>query len=119
MESTGVYWRPVWDLLTGTGELLLHPMSSIPGWMTDDSDAEWISDPLAEGLLKPSIVPRDRSRMGVKVVGEGNRRITARCERNCWGSCDKPGKVTARLSSVLRWGWRLTTSRGHGLRRMR
>lgn len=83
MESTGVYWKPVWNVLTGLCELLLanpYPMHNIPGRKTDASDAEWIADLLAHGLLKPSFVPpvtfqdlRDWSRMRVKQVEERNR----------------------------------------------
>jgi transposase len=83
MESTGVYWKPVWNVLTGLCELLLanpYPMHNIPGRKTDASDAEWIADLLAHGLLKPSFVPpvafqdlRDWNRLRVKQVEERNR----------------------------------------------
>jgi len=49
-ESTGVYWKPVWNVLTGLCELLLanpFPMHNIPGRKTDASDAEWIAGLLA------------------------------------------------------------------------
>lgn len=83
MESTGVYWKPVWNVLTGHfGLLLANPyhMHNIPGRKTDSSDSEWIADLLAHGLLKPSFVPdveirdlRDWTRYRVRLVGERNR----------------------------------------------
>ena len=47
MESTGVYWRPVWNLLEGAFELLLvnaQHIKALPGRKTDVRDAEWIAD---------------------------------------------------------------------------
>lgn len=60
MESTGVYWRPIWNLLEGLFELLLvnaQHMKTVPGRKTDIKDAEWIADLLQHGLLRPSFVP--------------------------------------------------------------
>ena len=83
MESTGVYWKPVWHVLDGQfGLLLANPyhMHNIPGRKTDQKDAEWIADLLAHGLLKASFVPpkpiqelRDLTRYRVKLKGEHNR----------------------------------------------
>ena len=83
MESTGVYWKPVWHVLEGRFPLLLaNPshMKNIPGRKTDQKDAEWIADLHAHGLLKPSFVPRaeiqelrDLTRMRVKLKEEYNR----------------------------------------------
>ena len=60
MESTGVYWKPVWNVLDSHFPLLLanpYHMKNIPGRKTDQNDAEWIADLLAHGLLRPSFVP--------------------------------------------------------------
>src|SRR6058998_2547913 len=60
MESTGVYWRPIWNLLEGQFELLLvnaQHIKAVPGRKTDIKDAEWIADLLQHGLLRPSFVP--------------------------------------------------------------
>jgi transposase len=83
MESTGVYWKPVWHVLEAHFPLLLanpYHMHNIPGRKTDQKDAEWIADLLAHGLLKASFVPprpiqqlRDLTRYRVKLVGEYNR----------------------------------------------
>jgi transposase len=83
MESTGVYWKPVWNILEGHFPLLLanpYHMKNIPGRKTDQNDAEWIADLLAHGLLRASFVPkreirdlRDLTRLRVKLTQERNR----------------------------------------------
>jgi transposase len=83
MESTGVYWKPVWHALEGHFPLLLaNPfhMKNIPGRKTDQNDSEWIADLMAHGLLRPSFVPpreiqqlRDLTRYRVKLASEHNR----------------------------------------------
>lgn len=60
MESTGVYWRPIWNLLEEQFELLLvnaQHIKAVPGRKTDTKDAEWIADLLQHGLLRASFVP--------------------------------------------------------------
>ena len=65
MESTGVYWKPVYNLLEGSFELWLvnaQLFRQVPGRKTDVSDAEWLADLLRHGLLKPSFVPEREQR---------------------------------------------------------
>jgi transposase len=60
MERTGVYWKPVSNLLEGQFDLLLvnaRHMKAVPGRKTDVKDCEWIADLLRHGLLKASFVP--------------------------------------------------------------
>src|SRR5207247_9332349 len=60
MESTGVYWKPIWNLLEGQFELLLvnaRHIKQVPGRKTDVKDAEWIAQLLQHGLLCGSLVP--------------------------------------------------------------
>jgi len=60
MESTGVYWKPVWHVLEGGFELVLgnaQQMRNVPGRKSDVSDATWIADLLAHGLIRGSFVP--------------------------------------------------------------
>ena len=60
MEATGVYWKPVWHLLEAEFELVLaNPMhiKQVPGRKSDVTDAVWIADLLAHGLIRPSFVP--------------------------------------------------------------
>lgn len=63
MESTGVYWKPVWHVLEGRFELVLANalyVRNIPGRKSDVKDAVWIADLLAHGLLRGSFVPPER-----------------------------------------------------------
>jgi len=63
MESTGVYWKPVYNILEGSFTLLLanaQHVKGVPGRKSDVRDAEWLADLLRHGLLKGSFVP-DRS----------------------------------------------------------
>jgi transposase len=60
MESTGVYWRPIFNLLEGHFEILVvnaQHIKAVPGRKTDVRDAEWIADLLQHGLLKGSFIP--------------------------------------------------------------
>jgi transposase len=60
MESTGVYWKPVYNILEGSFELLVvnaHHLKTVPGRKTDVRDAEWIADLLRHGLLRASFIP--------------------------------------------------------------
>ena len=61
LESTGVYWRPVWHVLTSdTLELVLanaEHVRNVPGRKTDVKDAVWLADLLAHGLVSSSFVP--------------------------------------------------------------
>jgi transposase len=60
MESTGVEWKGIWNVLEGEMELLVchaQPRKAVPGRKTDSKDAEWIADLLQHGLLQASFVP--------------------------------------------------------------
>ncbi len=60
MESTGVYWKPVFNILEGVCEVLLvnaHHMRMVPGRKTDVKDCEWIAELLEHGLLRASFIP--------------------------------------------------------------
>ena len=84
MEATGVYWKPVWNVLEGCSlELMLvnpQHVKALPGRKTDQKDAEWLADLLRHGLLRPSFIPpapirelRDVTRLRVSVVEDLNR----------------------------------------------
>lgn len=80
MESTGVYWKPVWHVLESEFELVLGNAShirNVPGRKTDVNDATWIADLLAHGLIRSSFVPpeavqelRDLTRTRKQLVRE-------------------------------------------------
>jgi len=60
MESTGVYWRPVYAVLEGAFELIVgtaRHIKNVPGRKTDIKDAEWIAELICCGLIRPSFVP--------------------------------------------------------------
>ena len=83
MESTGVYWKPIYNLLEGQLELLVvnaHHIKAVPGRKTDVKDAEWIAELLQHGLLKASFIPpqsqrdwRDLTRYRTSLVQERAR----------------------------------------------
>lgn len=60
MEATGVYWKPVFYALEGGFEVWLRNarhVKKVPGRKTDLSDAEWLADVAAHGMVRPSFVP--------------------------------------------------------------
>jgi transposase len=83
MESTGVYWKPVYHVLEGQFELLLvnaQHIKKVPGHKTDVKDAEWIAQLMQHGLLRASFVPpppvrdlRDLTRARSQLVAERAR----------------------------------------------
>jgi transposase len=83
MESTGVYWKPVFNILEGQVEVMLvnaHRIKNVPGRKTDVKDAEWIAQLLQYGLLSPSFIPpppirelRDLTRQRAQLVAERAR----------------------------------------------
>jgi len=80
MESTGIYWKPVFNILEEDFQLLLvnaRHIKNVPGHKTDKSDSAWIAQLLLSGLLKKSFVPprdirelRDLFRYKKKLVGQ-------------------------------------------------
>ena len=60
MESTGVFWKPIYNLLEEHFQVLVvnaRHIKTVPGRKTDVKDAEWIADLLQHGLLRPSFIP--------------------------------------------------------------
>jgi transposase len=60
IESTGVYWRPVYHLLSERVQVILAnaaEVKNVPGRKSDVSDAAWLADLLAHGLVRPSFIP--------------------------------------------------------------
>ncbi len=60
MESTGIFWRPVFNILEGAFSVVLvnaQHIKAVPGRKTDVTDAEWLADLLRHGLLKASFIP--------------------------------------------------------------
>lgn len=70
MESTGVYWKKIWNVLEGNFELLLvnaQHIKAVPGRKTDVKDCEWIADLLRHGLVRGSFVP-DREQRELREI---------------------------------------------------
>src|SRR5580765_3368654 len=85
MESTGIYWKPIWHVLDGQFDIILANalhIRSVPGRKTDVNDAMWIPDLLAHGLIRSSFVPpapihelRDLTRTRRQLVHEVARHV--------------------------------------------
>ena len=109
MESTGVYWKPVWNLLEDDVTLLLvNPahMKAVPGRKTDVKDAEWIADLLQHGLLQGSMVPprdqrelRELTRYRSKLVRERSAEVN-RLQKTLEGANIKLGSVVSDVTGV-------------------
>jgi transposase len=92
MESTGVFWRPIFNILEGHLEVMVvnaQHIKAVPGRKTDVKDAEWIADLLQHGLLRPSFIPPSWQR----IVRELTRSRTSLCEERT--------RVIARLQKGL------------------
>jgi transposase len=80
MESTGVYWKPVFNILEDFFDITLanaQRIKNVPGRKTDVADAEWIAKLLRYGLIEKSFVPpadirelRDLTRLRKKIIGD-------------------------------------------------
>jgi len=107
MESTGVYWKPVWQVLEGSVELLLanaQEVRNVPGRKSDVSDATWLAELMAHGLIRGSFVPastvqalRELSRTRTQLTRESSRH-TQRIQK----TLDAAGiRLTGVISNVL------------------
>ena len=86
MESTGVYWKPLYNILESEGiEVIVvnaQHIKAVPGRKTDIKDAEWIADLVRHGLVKASYIPdreqrelREMVRYRNDIVNERAREI--------------------------------------------
>jgi transposase len=109
MEATGVYWKPVWNILEEEFQLLLvnpQHLKSIPGKKTDLKDGERIADLLQHGLLRGSFVPprpirelRDLTRARASFTQERSRLIN-RIEKTLEDPNLKLGVVISDVAGV-------------------
>lgn len=109
MEATGVYWKPVWHLLDGAFELVLANAAhirNVPGRKSDVTDAAWIADLLAHGLIRGSFVPpvavqalRDLTRTRKQLVREVAQH-TQRIEKTLEDGNLKLGAVISNIIGV-------------------
>jgi transposase len=107
MESTGVFWKPVFNLLEGSFALVLvnaHHVKAVPGRKTDVKDCEWLADLLRHGLLRPSFVPdrpqrelRELTRYRTTLVRERSAEVN-RLQKTLEGANIKLGAVASSLA---------------------
>jgi transposase len=94
MESTGEFWKPVYNILEATFTVLVvnaQHMHNVPGRKTDVKDAEWIADLLAHGLLRGSFIPPEPQRDLRDLTRQRTILVRERAE------------VVRRLQKVLEW----------------
>src|SRR5438034_2943326 len=134
MESTGVFWKPIYNILEGRFELLLcnaQHVKRVPGRKTDVKDSEWLAQLLQHGLLRGSFVPerplrdlRDLTRHRAQLVGEQTR-ATNRIHKVLEDANIKLGAVASDILGVSgrailerdrRWGERSEALGGNGRR---
>ena len=109
MESTGVYWKPIFNILEGEFEVLLvnaQKLKHVPGHKTDVQDCQWIAQLLQHGLLKESFIPprwqrelRDLTRQRAQVIGEHSR-ISNRIQKVLEDANIKLGSVASDVVGV-------------------
>ena len=109
MESTGVYWKPIYNLLEDQFNLLLvnaQHIKAVPGKKTDVKDSEWIADLLRHGLLKGSFVPereerelRELTRYRTSLVRERTAEIN-RLQKTLEGANVKLASVVSDVTGV-------------------
>ena len=106
MESTGVYWKPIFNILEEHFEILLanaHHLKNVPGRKTDIRDCQWIAQLLQHGLLKGSFIPprpqrelRDLTRQRTQLVDETSR-ISNRIQKVLEDANVKLGSVASNV----------------------
>jgi len=109
LESTGVLWKPIWNILEGRFTLLLvnpRHLKKVPGRKTDVSDAQWIAQLLQFGLLKGSFVPpravrdlRDLTRHRAQLTAE-HTRVANRIHKLLEDANIKLGAVASNILGV-------------------
>src|SRR6266545_4369463 len=94
MEATGVYWRPVFQLLEGRFDCWLlnaQHLHNVPGRKTDVIDSAWICRLVEHGLVRPSFVPPPEIRR-LRDLTRRRRSRSARVRSHAWRRCSKtPG----------------------------
>lgn len=109
LESTGEYWKPVYNLLEGNVEVWLvnaRHVKKVPGRKSDASDAQWLAELMLHGLLKASFIPpkpqrvlRELTRYRSTVVKE-RARIVNRVQKGLESANIKLGNVVSDVMGV-------------------
>jgi transposase len=109
MESTGDFWKPVYNVLEDTFEVLLvnaQHVHNVPGRKTDAKDSEWLAELMLHGLLKASFIPprpqralRDTTRYRTTVIQERTR-VVNRVQKLLEGANIKLSSVATDIMGV-------------------
>ena len=109
MESTGVFWKPIWNILEGAVKVILvnaRHIKNVPGRKTDVKDCQWIGQLLQHGLLRASFVPerpqrelRDLTRQRSQLVAEQSR-VSNRIHKTLEDANIKLGAVATDILGV-------------------
>ena len=104
MEATGVYWKPVWNVLDdGDFELVLanaRHVKNVPGRKTDVNDATWLADLLTHGLIRASFVP-DRPTMETRTLLRTRKQMTRERTRHVQRLQKTLEEANIKLDSVI------------------
>src|SRR5699024_6321019 len=110
MESTGVYWKPIYNILESDFEILIvnaRHIKNVPGHKTDKKDSKWITKLLLSGLLKGSFIPpknvrerRDLTRYRRKIIQQISSEKN-RIQRILEPACRQGRDANIKLSSVV------------------
>ncbi|GGJ05146.1 IS110 family transposase [Alicyclobacillus cellulosilyticus] len=123
MESTGSFWKPIYNVLEATGAFTLlvvnaQHIKAVPGRKTDVRDAEWIADLLRHGLLQPSFVPsreqrelRELIRYRQEIVDERAREVN-RLQKVLEGANIKLSSVATDITGKSGWSILKALSQG-------
>ncbi len=109
MEATGVYWKPVYNILEGHFTLLVvnaEHMRAVPGRKTDVKDAEWIADLVRHGLVRSSFIPersqrelRELTRFRTALIQDRSRAVN-RLQKTLEGANIKLAAVLTDVTGV-------------------
>ena len=109
MESTGVFWKPIWNILEGSVKVILvnaRHIKNVPGRKTDVKDCDWIAQLLQHGLLRASFVPerpqrelRDLTRQRSQLTAEQSR-VSNRIHKTLEDANIKLGSVATDILGV-------------------
>ncbi len=109
MEATGVYWKPVYNVLEGHLKLVVanaEHIKAVPGRKTDVKDAEWIADLVRHGLVRASFIPerpqrelRELTRLRAAFVQDRSRAVN-RLQKSLEGANIKLASVLSDVTGV-------------------
>jgi transposase len=110
MEATGVYWKPVWNILSdGAFELIVANaahIKNVPGRKTDSNDATWIADLVACGLIKASFVPEEAIQQ-LRSLLRARKQLTREQTSHIQRIQKTLEEANIKLDSVIRQGIRI------------